>query len=144
RSPLHERAAAIPSAGAEAVAFHLEQAWRLRHELGDSGKELEGLRERAVSALLAAGEDAFRRVDVQAARSLLGRAAELMQREDRRRGALLVDLAETLRAGGEPRAALAALDDLAALEHLDPLDEAQAHLIRLRIVHLVDNAAPTD
>src|SRR5262249_6113607 len=126
------------------VAFHLERAWRLRHELGESGAELDRLRERAASALLVAGEDAFRKVDVPAARSLLGRAAELMRSDDPRRGALLVDLAETLRAGGEPHAALAALHDLAALERVDPLVEAQAQVVRLRIVHLVEDAAPTD
>jgi DNA-binding SARP family transcriptional activator len=144
RSPLHERAARIPSSGKQATALHLEQAWRLREELGDSSADVDRLREETVSALLAAGEEAFARVDVHAARSLLGRAAELMRPDDSRRGALLVDLAETLRGGGEPRAALAKLDDLAGVQHVDPLVQAQADLVRMRIVHLVDNAAPTD
>ena len=144
RADLHERFARRLSAGSEdLLAFHLEQVWRLRHELGDRDEMLDTVRREAVSALESAGEQAFRRLDLPASRSLFGRAAKLMPHDDPRRGQLLIDLAEAVRGSGQPRDALAVLDEIETLPHVDPLVEAQAHLARVRIRHVLDSTAPT-
>jgi DNA-binding SARP family transcriptional activator/tetratricopeptide (TPR) repeat protein len=143
RAELHELFARRHADEDGALAFHLEQAWRLRHELGDAGDEFEALREEAASALAVAGEQAFRRVDMPASRSLLERAAELMPREHSRRAPLLLELAEATRNAGRLQEALAVLEEIDELPGIDPLLEAQAHLARLRIRHLLDSSALT-
>jgi DNA-binding SARP family transcriptional activator/tetratricopeptide (TPR) repeat protein len=142
RAELHELFARRHADDDDAPALHLEQAWRLRHELGDAGEELEALREEAASALAAAGAHALEHFDMPASRSLLERAAELMPREDPRRPALLVELAEAMRNAGRFQQALAVLDEIAEL-NTDPLVEAQAHLARLRIRYVLDSSAVT-
>jgi tetratricopeptide (TPR) repeat protein len=78
-----------------------------------------------------------------ASRSLLGRAAELMPREQSRRAPLLLELAEATRNAGRLQEALAVLEEIDELPGVDPLVEAQAHLARLRIRHLLDSSALT-
>ena len=142
RAELHELFARRHADADDAPASHLERAWRLRHELGDAGEELDALREEAASALAAAGERALEHFDMPASRSLLERAAELMSREDPRLPPLLVQLAEAMRNAGRFQQTLAVLDEIAELD-ADPLVEAQAHLARLRIRYVLDSSAVT-
>lgn len=140
RAELHELSARRLADEDDASAFHLERAWRLRRELGDTGEDLETLREEAASALAAAGERALARVDMPASRSLLERAAELMPQEHPRRAPLLLELAEATRNAGQLQEAIALLDEIDKLD-ADPLVEAQAHLARLRIRYVLDSSA---
>ena len=83
RAELHERLVAVLEAGAapdEVVAFHLEQAARLRQELRPA--EARDLAHRAAARLERAGERAMAREDGQAARALLTRAAALLPTDD--------------------------------------------------------------
>jgi tetratricopeptide (TPR) repeat protein len=61
----------------EIVGHHLEQAYRYRTELGETGPALESLAERAAQRLTAAGLRAFDRSDARAAVDLLGLADTL-------------------------------------------------------------------
>jgi len=85
RANLHERFvawvedrnrddAAEPS---EIAGYHLEQAFRLRADVGPVGDEELRLAQRASDRLAAAGERAFQQGDMPASVNLLGRAAAL-------------------------------------------------------------------
>lgn len=76
----------------EFIGFHLEQAHRLRVELGRRDTATLELGARASEALSIAGRRAADRTDAPAAAALLGRALALAPDEARRRR-LLVDLA---------------------------------------------------
>jgi predicted ATPase len=86
RSALHERFAAWleRAAGAHALeyeeilAWHLEQAYRYRVELGPEDARAVELGRRAAAQLDTAGRRAFARSDMRAAISLLERAHELL------------------------------------------------------------------
>ena len=98
RGPLHERFAiwleeTLGERQAEAVeiiGYHLEQAHRLRTELGERGAELDSLAARAGEKLSTAGEAAWNRNDAQAAASLLRRASGLLPHGRERAWALLI------------------------------------------------------
>jgi len=68
----------------EILGYHLEQAYRLRAELGPLDDQAKGLGERAAKLLMAAGRRALDRGDVPATLNLLSRAAELLPRIPRR------------------------------------------------------------
>jgi predicted ATPase/class 3 adenylate cyclase len=93
RSELHERFAAWLARVAadrmaeyeEIIAYHLEQAYRYRVELGPPDAHALGLAERAGTMLADAGMRADRRDDVSATNELLGRALELLPDSPRRR-----------------------------------------------------------
>jgi DNA-binding SARP family transcriptional activator len=112
RAELHERfadrldltAADLPELD-EFVGYHLEQAYRLRTELGDSGRGLERLSEDAGRRLGAAGMRAWRRDDAPATSSLLRRATELLPGADSWRLELLCELGLAERRAGDPDAA---------------------------------------
>jgi DNA-binding SARP family transcriptional activator len=140
RAELHELFARRHPNDDAAPALHLEQAWRLRLELGDTGEELDALRDEAASALAAAGDRALARVDMPASRSLLERAAELMPRDHPSRPSLLLELAEATRNAGRLQEALEVLDEITD-SGADPLLVAQAHLARLRIRFVLDSSA---
>ncbi|PWU20400.1 MAG: hypothetical protein C5B48_12600 [Candidatus Rokuibacteriota bacterium] len=72
----------------EVVGYHLEQAARYRRELGRPGPELE---RRAGRHLAAAGSRAAARSDAHGGRNLLGRAIELLPRDDEQRPRALID-----------------------------------------------------
>ena len=63
---------------AEIVGYHLEQAWRLRVELGEQGADVQACAHRAGERLASAGEAAWWRNDPLACRKLLERAVPLL------------------------------------------------------------------
>jgi DNA-binding SARP family transcriptional activator/class 3 adenylate cyclase len=78
---------------AEIVAYHLEQAYRYRVELGNGHAAAE-LAERAAKALTAAGRAAWARGDMPATANLLGRATALLPPAHVERRQILPDLAK--------------------------------------------------
>jgi class 3 adenylate cyclase/tetratricopeptide (TPR) repeat protein len=85
----------------EIVGYHLEQAYRYRGELDLDDPRLDDLATRAAEHLDAAGRGALARGDYNAGRSLLRRAHALYPQPDRRRLALVPDLALALWESGE-------------------------------------------
>jgi predicted ATPase/DNA-binding SARP family transcriptional activator len=76
----------------EIVGYHLEQAYRYRHELGLVDEQDHVLARTAADRLAAAGRKAFAQGDMPAAANLLSRAAGLLPPEDPWRLDLLPDL----------------------------------------------------
>ena len=68
----------------EFVGYHLEQAYHLRTELGESDRRTERLAEDAGRRLGEAGVRALKRGDMPATASLLGRAIRLLPGGDER------------------------------------------------------------
>jgi DNA-binding SARP family transcriptional activator len=115
RAELHERYAdrldteiADLSDLDEFAGYHLEQAYRLRTELGESDRRTERLAEDSGLRLGEAGIRAVKRADVPAALALIRRATGLIPTGHVRRGALLQELGIVLEAAGEPDAAIQA------------------------------------
>ncbi len=113
RSELHQRFAAWLERMAadravefeEIVAYHLEQAYRYRTELGPPDAAAAELAKRAGTLLADAGERASRRGDIAATVDLLDRAGELLPEETARQRRLLFQLGLALYYAGEaPRA----------------------------------------
>jgi class 3 adenylate cyclase/tetratricopeptide (TPR) repeat protein len=120
RADLHERAAdwldrnagESPAELAEIAGYHLEQAFRLREQLGPvdaSGRELAA---RAGTLLGAAGRRAYARDDIPAAINLLDRAVALVTEDDPAQLELVRELSGALWAVGEVARAEALLDGL--------------------------------
>jgi class 3 adenylate cyclase/tetratricopeptide (TPR) repeat protein len=108
RAELHERFASwLEEHGADLVeldeilGYHLGQAHRYRVELGPLDADAKDLGERASKRLQAAGSRALARGDMPGAVNLLGRAAQLLPKEDPSRLELLPDLATALTEVGE-------------------------------------------
>jgi len=109
RSELHERfadwleriAAERVAEYEEIVAYHLEQAYRYRAELGPPDARARELAVRASGLLAAAGRRADLRADAAGAADLLGRAIDLMPHDAPERGVIMVLLARRLPAVGE-------------------------------------------
>jgi class 3 adenylate cyclase/tetratricopeptide (TPR) repeat protein len=97
----------------EIVGYHLEQAHRYRAELDGSDPVLDDLARRASANLAAAGEAALERGDMNAGRSLFGRATSLLPEDDATRLALAPDFASTLFEGGEEEGAWRVLSEAA-------------------------------
>jgi DNA-binding SARP family transcriptional activator len=121
RAELHERFADRLDATAkdlaeldEFVGHHLEQAFRLRAELGESDRRTARLAEESGRRLGAAGVRALKRADVPATTSLLARATALLPSDDPSHGALLVDLGLTLHASDDVDRATALLKQVVA------------------------------
>jgi class 3 adenylate cyclase/tetratricopeptide (TPR) repeat protein len=107
RAELHERFAVWLEQRApdlveldEILGYHLGQAHRYRLELG-SVDDAQALAGRASKRLQAAGSRALARGDMPGAVNLLGRAAQLLPKEDPTRLELLPDLATALTEVGE-------------------------------------------
>ncbi len=108
----------------EIVGFHLEQAYRLRSELGPLSDAAGILALRASKHLVSSGRRAADRGDARAASGLMSRAAKLLPVDHPDRVRLLVDLSVQLtsigdleRAGSaieEARTALGSMPDLSA------------------------------
>ncbi|MEP7040666.1 MAG: adenylate/guanylate cyclase domain-containing protein [Chloroflexota bacterium] len=139
RSELHERFAAWLERVAadqlaeyeEIIAYHLEQAYRYRSELGPPDAQAQALAERAGTLLADAGERAHARRDVSALVDLLGRAVELLPDGPRRRR-LLGSLAEGFyEAGDAPEAERILNAAIAAADRAG--DEGAAAIARLRL-----------
>jgi class 3 adenylate cyclase/tetratricopeptide (TPR) repeat protein len=84
----------------EILAYHLEQAYRYRLELGPPGERESALARRAADLLVSAGRRALASGDLAAAQSLLDRAIELLPRGDPTRLAVLPELCYVLTEGG--------------------------------------------
>jgi class 3 adenylate cyclase/tetratricopeptide (TPR) repeat protein len=89
----------------EIVAYHFEQAVRLRGELGLDDDERRTLAAEAAERLVAAGSAAFDRVDFPATIALLRRGLDLLADDDPRRGPALRVLGNALMRRGEFQAA---------------------------------------
>jgi class 3 adenylate cyclase len=117
RAELHERyadrldetAPDLPELD-EFAGYHLEQAYRLRIELGESDRRTEQLAEDAGRRLGEAGIRAWKRVDVHATTSLLGRSTSLLSAGDARRLDYLCELGIAVRVSGDPDRAAELLD----------------------------------
>lgn len=94
----------------ELLGYHLEQAYR--QEALASGTGDPALGARASNLLSSAGQRALRRDDINAARSLLSRASEVAQSDDREVLETSLWLAEALHLSGDARQANELLEDV--------------------------------
>jgi len=140
RAELHERYASWLEDRAglrmepyeEIVAYHLEQAFRYRAELGPVDEAVERLAVRAGIHAAAAGRRAVARGDISASVKLLGKAAALLPTDDPDRLAVLPHLADSLFQAGEQDRAEAVYDEMLEGAHRtdDPALEARARMDR--------------
>ncbi|MEX0992284.1 MAG: AAA family ATPase [Actinomycetota bacterium] len=148
RAELHERFAdwlegAVRDRSSEyeeIIGYHLEQAFRLREELGAVHDAERDLARRAGAHLGHAGRRALELVDMPAATSLLGRAVRLLADHDPERSQLLPGLGEALLDTGDFDRARDVLDDAAtrARDGGDASLEARTALVRADLDSLVD------
>jgi len=137
RAELHERyadrldteAPNLPDLD-EFVGYHLEQAYRLRTELGEADRRTERLAEDGGRRLDDAGIRALRRGDMPATANLLARAVALLPSEDERRNELMCELGIARYAAGDSETATASFDEAAA--HAEALGQRRVEL-RARI-----------
>jgi DNA-binding SARP family transcriptional activator/tetratricopeptide (TPR) repeat protein len=151
RAELHERFAdrlddaysELPELD-EFVGYHLEQAHRLRRELGDASRLSDRLAEDAGRRLGEAGVRASKRADVPASVGLLRRATSLVPAGHPLRAELLVELGINLEAAGEPEGAMEAQRRAIEDAHLSnrPGVEASAR-VELEYVRLPLTAGAT-
>jgi class 3 adenylate cyclase/tetratricopeptide (TPR) repeat protein len=150
RSELHERFATwLERISAdrlaeyeEIVAYHLEQAYRYRIELGPPDAHARELSVRAGTMLADAGERADARNDVSATVDLLSRAIELLPDEDRRRR-LQPRLADRIyEAGDAPRAERILSDAIADADRAG--DEPAGAMARLSLTLLYSSTRSTE
>jgi class 3 adenylate cyclase/tetratricopeptide (TPR) repeat protein len=143
RAELHERFAAWLErvAGARAtdydeiLAYHLEQAYRNRAELGPIDDTGARLAVRAAERLATVGRRAFARSDMPATINLLSRAADLLSENDVNRLELLPELATALMESGDLDQAAAVAAEAAAHAHACELEliEWRARLVLLSL-----------
>src|SRR4051794_17079971 len=129
RAELHERFADWLEAKAgemageheEIIAFHLEQSYAYRLELGALDERGRDIAERAAARLHSAGRRALAREDLPAAINLLRRALAPVPADDPRKADVLVDLAEARLSAGDTTAAEPAIEQIGlwADEHED-------------------------
>jgi DNA-binding SARP family transcriptional activator len=119
----------------EVLAFHLEQAFLYRVELGTVDRDSRALAKRATRLLAAAGRRAYARDDVAGAVAFLERAAALAGPGTKARRELLPDLGEAIRESGDyPRAEAVLAEAIAAADEAEDAHLAEyARLIRLRM-----------
>jgi DNA-binding SARP family transcriptional activator len=119
----------------EVLAFHLEQAYRYRLELGQAGAAIDRLAVQATGLLADAGRRAYARDDVPSAITLLERAADLAGAGTAARLGLLPDLGEAVREGGNyPRAEAVLAEAITAASSVGDAElEEYARLVRLRM-----------
>ena len=99
----------------DVLAYHLEQATRLRSELGPVNETDRELAARAVSALLSSAGRAAGRGDARAAVNLFERALALLPVDDPARPDVLVRYGEAVLDSGDPARAAATFEDAGAL-----------------------------
>jgi class 3 adenylate cyclase/tetratricopeptide (TPR) repeat protein len=148
RSELHERFAAWLEGAAkdrlpefeEIMAYHLEQAYRYRMELGPVDAHTRELAERAGTLFAAAGERAFERGDMPAAVDLLTRASDLLPADSARRRLMIPAFGEALYYLGEGRQADAVLTGgvESAVRAGDERAAARAAVVRLDVRASID------
>ncbi len=154
RAGLHERFAAWLEGAAgeraaefeEILGYHLEQAYRLREELGPVAKDKRALAHRAASLLATAGRRARTRGDAAAAANLLRRATSLSDSEVPDRPTLLLDLGDALKEAGDLTGARSSFADAveAAQGSGDLAVEAMAGLALVEIRLSTDPGAGVD
>ena len=98
----------------EFAGYHLEQAYRLRTELGELDSRTEQLAADAGRRLGAAGFKALKRGDMPATVTLLQRAVALLPTEDELRFELMCELGIAQYSAGDAQAATATLVDARA------------------------------
>jgi class 3 adenylate cyclase/tetratricopeptide (TPR) repeat protein len=125
----------------EVIAYHQEQAYRYRSELGLTDELTGTLRDRAMAHLLAAGRRALARIDAHAAANLLTRAASLTS-DDRTRAELLLDTAVSWGVVGDIPSANRIFGEAAeaAAKSADELLKVRAELERLDLEMLTNPA----
>jgi DNA-binding SARP family transcriptional activator len=150
RSRLHERYADWLERAAggrtdefdEFLAYHLEQAYRYRSELGPSEGDLSELAGRAHRRLVSAGRLAFRRADTEAAVNLLERARSVSSSDESAWLGLASDIGYALFHTGEFERARHILDDAIDRASVvgDRLAESHAWVVRdyARLFHEPD------
>ncbi len=148
RAELHERHADLLAQADERdelVGYHLEQAHRLRTEIGLADRRTERLAEDAGRRLGAAGRRAAQRGDVHATLNLVGRATALLPNQEMERRELLCELAIAQRAIGDAELAEETLDHAVCLaqEAGDRRIELRATIERsyLRLLRSAEDAA---
>ena len=120
RAELHERHAdwlEARAGGDELVGFHLEQAHRLRAELGSLDEHTRSVGSRAGRALASAGRRASARGDARAATGFLERAVTLLEADPSARVSVLPDYGLAIAESGDLMAAERVL--------LEAVDEAR-------------------
>ncbi|MEP6468535.1 MAG: adenylate/guanylate cyclase domain-containing protein [Chloroflexota bacterium] len=147
RADLHARFAAWLERAAgerqleyeEVMAYHLEQAYRYRAELGLTDELTRSLAANAASHLRSAGLRAIGRHDPPAATNLLSRAVALLA-DDRQRGELLMELAGTAVEEGDFPRGKALYDEVkaAARRANDDLLDMRADLEWIRSELMMD------
>jgi class 3 adenylate cyclase/tetratricopeptide (TPR) repeat protein len=140
RADLHERFAAWlealagdhPEEQEEILGYHLEQAYRLREELGPLSEADQVVGRRAAARLSAAGYRALARDDIPATVNLLSRAASLLPIDDADRIAILPDLGFALAEGGDRERGHAAAEEARVLADAAGDERLRAYaLVRL-------------
>jgi class 3 adenylate cyclase/tetratricopeptide (TPR) repeat protein len=130
----------------EFIGYHLEQAFRLRTELGLHDERTEGLARAAFERLRDAGVRAFQRWNHQMAATLLRHASELLDADDRERLAIAWRLGRALGETGSFDDATLVLEDALARARAAGLeaeaDHAECMLVLIRVFH--DPSAPLD
>jgi class 3 adenylate cyclase/predicted ATPase len=144
RADLHERFAdwleQSESPYDEIVGYHLEQAYRLRADLGPVDEAGRALAMRATEQLATAGYRAWARGDVPATINLFTRASEICPPEDARRHAYAIELSDALFQAGRLVDAEALLSD--AVEGARSLGREDVNL--LAALQLADVRRQTD
>jgi tetratricopeptide (TPR) repeat protein len=121
----------------EILGYHLEQAYRLREELGPLSDADRVVGRRAAARLAAAGHRALARDDMPATVSLLSRAASLFPIDDADRIAILPDLGYALAEGGDGERGHAVVEEARTLAEAAGDERLRAHaLIRLLDMHI--------
>ncbi len=150
RSELHERFAAWLERVAserlaeyeEIIAYHLEQAYRYRAELGPPDAHARQLAERAGALLADAGERADGRADLSGTVDLLGRAVELLADTPRRRR-LVARLGDRVYGVGDgPRAERILTDAMADADRAG--DEGASALAALYLLAVQQSTRSTE
>jgi class 3 adenylate cyclase/tetratricopeptide (TPR) repeat protein len=130
----------------EIVAYHLEQAYRYRVELGPVDAHGQELGARAGTLFADAGERAFQRGDRPATVELLTHAVELLPTDSARRRLLIAPLGEALYYLGEGRRADALLTEgiESATRAGDERAAARAAVVRLDVRGSIDATEVSD
>ena len=140
RAELHERFAAwleekagdLVGEHEEVVAFHLEQAFDYRRQLGPLDDRGHALGTRAAARLHSTGRRALARADLAAASNLLGRALGCEPGDE---GAVLWDLGEALLSAGDTAASAPVVERLRG-DADDPGRDARAEVLAAQLANL--------
>jgi tetratricopeptide (TPR) repeat protein len=130
RSELHERFANWLAARSEAdefVGYHLEQAFRLRSELGAGDAKALAVAVRAGESLALAGRRALARGDVNGAVKLLHSAADLFEAGGSGRPDVLLDFGRALSESGDFSEAQRVLQAALEQAHAMSAEAVSAH-----------------